>query len=107
VVGTVMLKHLPGLEDQLTDGVEVSWHLGSDSWGQGYATEMAAAVMEHGFQTQGLERIYAVAHLENEASFAVMRRLGMKHLGPNQVYYDGAKADVFAIDAPDWISPES
>ena len=104
VVGTVMLKHLPGLEHQLTDDVEVGWHLGSDSWGQGYATEMARAVVAYGFHTQKLERIYAIAHLENDASFAVMRRLGMKRLGPNQIYYDGEKADVYAIDRQDWVS---
>ena len=102
VVGTVMLKHLPGLENKITEDVEVGWHLGSDSWGQGYATEMARAVVEYGFLTQGLERIYAIAHLENEASFAVMRRLGMRCLGPNQVYYDGEKTDVYAIDASEW-----
>ena len=104
VVGTVMLKHLPGLEDQLTDDVEVGWHLGSDSWGQGYATEMAAAIMDHGFDTQGLERIYALAYLENRASFAVMRRLGMKCIGRNQGYYGGDKADVYAIDASAWTT---
>lgn len=99
VIGTVMLKNLPGMGDDITEDIEVGWHLASQSWGQGYATEMARAVVDYGLETQGLKRIHAIALLENEASFAVMRRLGMRRLGPNDTYYGGEPGDVYVIDA--------
>ncbi len=99
VVGTVLLKHLPGFDDTLTEDIEVGWHLGSDSWGQGYATEMGAAAIRYGFEIQGLDRIYALADPENEASIAVMRRLGMRWSGLNHAYYGGERAEVYVIDA--------
>ena len=41
--------------------VEVGWHLHPDSWGRGYATEAARAVIAQGFEA-GLPEVYAVVH---------------------------------------------
>ena len=46
VLGTVLLLTLPNDEH---GEVEIGWHLHPDSWGHGYATEAARAVLEHGF----------------------------------------------------------
>ena len=100
-----MLKHLPGLADALTHDVEVGWHLGADSWGQGYATEMAATVMEHGFHAQNLTQIYAIANPDNLPSFSVMKRLGMTIIGPNQLYYGGEPATVYRATKSTWTTP--
>ena len=92
--GTVLLKPLP-------DGVgevEVGWHLHPDSWGRGYATEAARAVVERGFQA-GLPEVYAVVRPGNEPSLAVCRRLGMQPLGRTSRWYS-CELEAFRLEAP-------
>lgn len=84
VAGTVLLTTLPNGDGE----VEVGWHLHPDSWGHGYATEAAAAVIEHGFSA-GLDEIYAITHTTNGPSQAVCRRLGMDDLGVMEKWYEG------------------
>jgi RimJ/RimL family protein N-acetyltransferase len=60
-------------------GVEIGWRLARSSWGHGYATESARAVLTYGFDTLGLAEILAITTATNHRSQAVMRRLGMIH----------------------------
>lgn len=57
--------------------VEIGWRLRRDAWGNGYATEAAAAVLEFGFDNLELEEIVAFTSVLNYRSQAVMERLGM------------------------------
>lgn len=59
------------------DTVEVGWALGPEWRGRGYATEAAAAWLDHGFGSLGLDEIVAVHDPANVASEHVMDRLGM------------------------------
>jgi RimJ/RimL family protein N-acetyltransferase len=93
--GTVLFKPLP-------DGVgevEVGWHLHPDSWGHGYATESARAVIARGFDA-GLPEVYAVVRPGNEASMAVCHRLGMAPLGRIRRWYD-VELEAFRLMAPE------
>lgn len=56
---------------------EMGWRLVRDAWGQGYATEAAAAAIADGFQRLGFAEIWAFTNPGNLRSQAVMRRLGM------------------------------
>ena len=47
-------------------------------WGQGYATEVAKALLAFGFQKLRLKRIFAWCDTENTASFRVLEKTGMK-----------------------------
>jgi RimJ/RimL family protein N-acetyltransferase len=60
---------------------ELGYWLGVPFWGQGYATEAARAVVDYGFSTLGLHRIYASHFANNPASGRVLRKIGMKHEG--------------------------
>jgi RimJ/RimL family protein N-acetyltransferase len=82
VVGTVLLVPLPDGDGEL----EVGWHLHPDSWGQGYASEAARAVLDRAF-TAGVPEVFAVVRPDNAASLAVGRRLGMALLGRTDRYY--------------------
>lgn len=96
LVGNLLLKPFPPSagesEDERTDP-EIGWHLHPNSWGHGYATEAATAVLDDAFR-RGLTRVFAVTDPGNRASQAVCRRLGMTHLGqttkpddaPNELY---------------------
>ncbi|MEQ4305484.1 GNAT family N-acetyltransferase [Plantactinospora sp. B6F1] len=100
VVGTVMLKPLPGRDEaKLTDDIEVGWHLHPDSWGHGYATEAARGAIERGFAA-GVPEIYAVVAPGNEASMAVARRLGMTSIGRRTDWYGGEELETFRLSRP-------
>jgi RimJ/RimL family protein N-acetyltransferase len=49
--------------------------------GRGLATEAAHAVLDRGFRSCGLAEIFAGADAPNEASFRVMKRIGMQPFG--------------------------
>lgn len=60
---------------------ELGYWIGVPHWGKGYATEAAGAVVKHGFDTLGLNRIFASHFSGNSASANVLRKLGMRHEG--------------------------
>jgi RimJ/RimL family protein N-acetyltransferase len=94
VAGTVLFKPLPNGVGE----VEVGWHLHPDSWGHGYATEAARAVIDRGFRA-GVPEVYAVVRPGNTASVAVCTRLGMQPLGRLRRWYD-VELDAFRLMAP-------
>ncbi|MEJ0064807.1 MAG: GNAT family N-acetyltransferase [Caulobacteraceae bacterium] len=57
-------------------GFEMGWRLARNAWGQGYASEAAAAAIEHGFE-QGLTEVFAFTSRPNLRSQAVMARAGL------------------------------
>lgn len=58
-------------------GVEIGWRLARDAWGQGYATEAAAAALWFGFEQCGLDEILSFTAVPNRPSQRVMQRIGM------------------------------
>ena len=64
-----------------TAEIEVGYAFEKATWGCGYATELASAVVQWGFEERHLERIVAVASAENAASRRVMDKLGMRYEG--------------------------
>ena len=50
-------------------------------WGQGYATEAAALLLEFGREVLGLHRIEATCHPDNHASARVLEKIGMRREG--------------------------
>lgn len=65
-----------GLE-RMTVGVELGYDLRSDYWGQGLATEAAAAVRDFAFTTLGLVDLVSLIRVGNEASRRVAEKIGM------------------------------
>lgn len=68
---------VPNFLPEVLPAVEVGWRLGRSHWGQGLATEAAAAAVRFGFQERGLERIVSIAQVGNNASERIMTKLGM------------------------------
>jgi RimJ/RimL family protein N-acetyltransferase len=64
-------------QDWYPDDLELGWRLARRHWGNGYATEAAAAWLDHAFGSLGLARVISVTEPPNLRSLAVMRRLGM------------------------------
>lgn len=57
--------------------LQLLYGLHPDVQGRGYATEAAAAVLDHGFTALGLASAKAATDVPNRASVAVLERLGM------------------------------
>ncbi|WP_327266388.1 GNAT family N-acetyltransferase [Streptomyces sp. NBC_01232] len=72
-VGLSVPEHLP---EALPDA-EITWRLGRQYWGQGYASEAAQATLEFALQDRGLDRVVAINRAGNEDSENVIRKLGM------------------------------
>ncbi|MFE0648631.1 GNAT family N-acetyltransferase [Streptomyces sp. NPDC059534] len=82
LIGSGELIGLAGLSvpeslPELSAEVAISWRLGRQFWGQGYASEAAHAVLEFALQDRGLGRVVAVTHLGDAASENVIGKLGM------------------------------
>ena len=67
----------PGLRPLDGIGLEIFYSLAPGSWGRGYATEAARAVVDHALRTLGLPEVLAEVDEGNTASVAVVKRLGM------------------------------
>lgn len=70
-------------------GVDIGYALMPAYWGQGYAHEAAAAVVAHGRDTVGLQRLLAITSPDNESSIGLLHKLGLRfveftHLPPDQ-----------------------
>lgn len=81
--------------------IEVGYGMIKKFWGKGIGYETAMAWLKFGFETAGLERIVAVAIPENEGSWRIMEKCGMKyektedHYGEKCVFYGISKKEYF------------
>ena len=60
---------------------DMGWVLRRDTWGHGYATESAQALLAFGVASLGLHRVEATCDPANTASARVMAKLGMAYEG--------------------------
>jgi ribosomal-protein-alanine N-acetyltransferase len=59
----------------------LGFSVATEYWNQGYAAEMAARLIEFGFDEIGLHRVSADVAIENEASKRVLDKIGMTYEG--------------------------
>jgi ribosomal-protein-alanine N-acetyltransferase len=60
---------------------DMGYCLRRDVWGRGYATEAGRLLLDFGFDTLGLHRIWATCDVDNFPSARVLEKLGMKREG--------------------------
>jgi RimJ/RimL family protein N-acetyltransferase len=89
-------------------GGEVGYVLHPDHVGHGYATEATAAMLELGFDGLSLHRIIGRIDARNDASAAVLRRLGLRQeavLIDNEWFKGEWSTEIdFAILEDEWRS---
>lgn len=80
-------------------------------WGNGYALEASAHLLEYGFQDLRLHRISATTMAANESSKTLCERLGFVHEGTAREtqFADGEYVDVehYGLLADEWDGPEA
>ena len=58
--------------------VEVGWRMIREHWGHGYVTEAAREALRYGFEEVGLDEIVSFTVPQNERSWRVMERIGLR-----------------------------
>lgn len=82
VVGLIALNLAgDGLAGIAPDDHEIGWWIDPAFQGRGYATEGARALRAEAFEALGARRVVARVAVENAASVAVARRLGLEPTG--------------------------
>lgn len=81
-----------------TDEIELGYRFAKPWWGQGRATEVAAAWLDYAFNTLNIPAIIAFAEPENRASIHVMEKLGMQFLRMDAI--SGKMEVVYGIQRP-------
>ncbi|MGW0609610.1 GNAT family N-acetyltransferase [Streptomyces sp. NPDC002788] len=61
-------------------GHEILYALAPDVWGGGLGTELAEALVSHGFGTLGLTEVHATVAAQNEASLRLLGQIGFAHV---------------------------
>lgn len=74
--------------DEAAESCSFVYMLGCNYWNNGYATEAMTAVITFAFEELELQRIVADHITKNVASGAVMRKIGMKHIGTEPGKYE-------------------
>ena len=75
-VGFVGLN-VPKFEAHFTPCIEIGWRLAADSWGHGFATEAAQAVVMYAFEKLAIMELVSFTVPSNVRSRHVMEKLGM------------------------------
>ncbi len=70
----LVVKDVDGVEEH-----EVIYILARDAWGRGYATEIAAGIIDYAFSDRRLSRVISMIHPDNDASARVAERVGMAY----------------------------
>jgi RimJ/RimL family protein N-acetyltransferase len=74
--------------------VEVGWRLAHEHWGNGYVTEAAREALRFGFEEVGLDEIVSFTVPQNERSWRVMERIGLRRDPSGD--FDHPKVDALA-----------
>ena len=92
--------------------MEVGWRLREDAWGQGYAREAAAASLDMAFDRFGADEVIALTVARNEASWGLMKRLGMQRRA--DLDFDNTDFDpddptiiVYSISPDQWVQVDA
>jgi len=76
--------------------VELGWLLAQEHWGQGYATEAALALRDHGFKELGLTRLISLILRGNDRSVRVAEKIGSRYV--RDVSRDEWTARLYAVN---------
>jgi RimJ/RimL family protein N-acetyltransferase len=101
-VGFHVLNHVWGEPD-----IQVGFGLLAPAWGRGYGTEMALALVRHGFRDLGLPRIVGIASRPNAASHRVLTKIGLRRredrLLPHPAYASEGPMAWFDRERREWL----
>jgi RimJ/RimL family protein N-acetyltransferase len=98
------------LEPRATGEVELGYRLIAASWGKGYATEGARALVHKGFADLGVQRVFAHTMAVNLRSRRVMEKAGLKYVRTFHLDWDDPIEGTehgeveYELRRDDWVS---
>jgi len=81
--------------------VELGSRLKPEVWGTGFSIEGGELLLNHAFDTLGLERVYAVSHVDHRSAHFVVTTLGFSDRGVQD--YCGTLARHYRIEKKHWL----
>jgi RimJ/RimL family protein N-acetyltransferase len=86
---------------------DLGYMLARRHWGHGYATEAATALVDHAFESLGVERVRALVDVGNERSRRVLEKSGLqweallrRHAHAKGRWWD---CNLYALARADWL----
>jgi RimJ/RimL family protein N-acetyltransferase len=76
--------------------MELGWNTYRAFWGQGFASEAAAAALHHALEVRREPKVRALIASANDSSLRVARRLGLTHEADTELY--GKAVGVYTRD---------
>lgn len=98
-IGQAGIFHLGLCENQ--QEIEVAYRLLPEYWGQGYATELAKALVHWGFAHLEIEELVAATHPDNVASQRVLTKAGFSLVAKVPCWYNQQEVLKFMIGRED------
>jgi RimJ/RimL family protein N-acetyltransferase len=86
---------------QLPSGeIDFGYMFRRDRWGRGYASEITAATLRHGFERYGFEKVVASIAPENGASRRVLLKLGFVYRGNEVMPGEEDESEIYMAANP-------
>jgi RimJ/RimL family protein N-acetyltransferase len=82
--------------------VEIGWRLDPTVWGQGLASEGAAALLAYGFDELALPEILSIYEPDNVASGRVMEKIGMRFERDTVHPFFGRPLRIYRLSRQQW-----
>ncbi len=67
-------------EEEADGETELGYWIGESYWGNGYVSEAALAMVDHGFEAMGLQKIYAGYFIDNLPSKRILDKCGFQEI---------------------------
>ena len=100
-IGWILVRPMDFFNEKKDDkDIELGWRFLQSSWGKGYATEAAKAVMNELINLGIYDKMSALVLKGNTASINIMKKLGMKYI-KSDLHKDplgDLEADYYSID---------
>ncbi len=86
-----------GFTGHANGDAELGYWIGKPYWGQGFATEAAAAVMAYGYTKVGIRRFVCKHLTGNPGSARVIQKLGFRYVGDSTGWCEARQCEMPAL----------
>ena len=87
-------------QDRYVDGIHLGFRFRREAWGQGFATEAGAAIVDASFRSLGLPRLVSTARSDNERVARLLKRLGFSYVHPIDTKDHDGKVVLYVLENP-------